>query len=43
MDGLGEEDSLQDSPEVDKRLLMFQKMRQELMKDESKSKQEHQR
>ena len=43
MEGFGEEENLHDSPEVDKRLIMFKKMRQELMQEESKSKQENQR
>lgn len=34
----GNEDELNDSPDVDKRLAMFKKMRQELLMEESKSK-----
>jgi hypothetical protein len=37
------DESLQDSPEVDKRLAMFKKMRQELLQEESKTKEENQR
>ena len=39
MDGFGEEE--QDSPEVDKRLAMFKRMRLEMLEEESKSKEEY--
>lgn len=44
MEGFGDEDQSathHESPEVDKRLAMFKKMRQELLAEENKSKQEH--
>lgn len=46
MDDFGEEDGAggsHDSPDVDKRLARFKKMRQELLQEESKSKQEFQK
>jgi hypothetical protein len=36
-----EEDAKQNSPDVDRRLLMYKKMRQDLMKEESKSKEDN--
>jgi len=40
MEDFGEEDqqSINDSPEVDKRLALYKRMRQELLDEESKSK-----
>ena len=35
-----DDDNEHDSPDVDKRLLMFKKMRQELLQEESKNKEE---
>ncbi len=43
MEGFGEDESAHDSPEVDKRLVMFKKMRGELLQEESKNKEENQR
>ena len=44
MDNFGEEEgsNTSDSPEVDKRLAMFKKMRQDLLQEESKNKQDSQ-
>jgi len=42
-EGFGDDDHLQDSPEVDKRLAMYKQMRHQIMKEEEKEKEDAQR